>query len=173
MTENMQARWVQSLFAVFVRCCLKEIGQQAFQQCQKLNGITIPDGVIEIKAATFRECKNLSYAIIGDGVRIIDDQAFYLCPNLNTVKIGKSVKSVGDTAFEGCSIKSVYIDSLDIWCDINFEDPTSVPGGTLYIENTPISTVVISSPTQSIRNYAFYRRKELNEVVIQNGITSI
>ncbi len=57
-----------------------KIGEWAFNKCNSLTEVTIPNTVDEI-----------------------DYQAFYYCPNLKKVTIHEGVKTIGQTAFIGCT----------------------------------------------------------------------
>ena len=52
------------------------IGDRAFESCNKLTGVVIPDSVMVIGEFAFTNATNLQSVTIGDGVRSFDESAF-------------------------------------------------------------------------------------------------
>ena len=78
---------------------VKEIRKRAFEGCDSLESITIPNSVASIGDSAFEYCTSLTSVSIGDGVASIGDSAFKYCHSLANVSIGVSVASVGAQAF--------------------------------------------------------------------------
>ena len=86
------------------------IAYSAFDDCDYLLNITIPDSVASIGSYAFYNCTGLTSITIPDSVTSIGDRAFYGCSGLTSVTIGKGVTSIGESAFYGCtSLTSVTI----------------------------------------------------------------
>ena len=86
------------------------IGKEAFYHCDVLTEFTIPDGVTEIGKYAFCSCGKLANVAIGDSVTTIGDDAFAYCSSLTSVNIPDSVTTIGSNAFYGCdSLTSVTI----------------------------------------------------------------
>ncbi len=79
------------------------IADRAFQDCNSLINITIPDSVTSIGEAAFLQCSNLKSTTVGNGVINIDSYAFYYCTCLENITIGENVKSIGYSAFAYCA----------------------------------------------------------------------
>ena len=79
------------------------IGDWAFNYCDSLTNVVIPDSVTSIGYSAFRDCNNLTSITIGNSVISIGDSAFYSCDNLTRVTIGNIVTSIGDSAFSLCN----------------------------------------------------------------------
>ena len=85
------------------------IGSFAFHYCDNLTNITIPDSVTSIGIYAFDGCDNLTSAIIGNNVTSIGNFTFQYCISLTNITIPDSVTSIGNKAFDGCNnLKTVY-----------------------------------------------------------------
>ena len=78
------------------------IHQYAFQGCDGLTSISIPDGVESIGYCAFDDCENLTSVTIPESVTSIGGFAFNDCENLTSVTIPEGVTSIGGWAFANC-----------------------------------------------------------------------
>ena len=86
------------------------IGEKAFENCDNLQSVTIPNSVTNIGNNAFFNCSNLQSVTIPNSVTSIKDGAFYYCSNLQSITIPESVTSIGYYAFADCSnLQSVTI----------------------------------------------------------------
>ena len=114
------------------------ICEWAFNQCDGLTSVTIPNSVTSIGMAAFSACANLTSVNIPNSVTSIDDYTFDGCTNLTAIMIPNSVTSIGRSAFMDCSsLTSVYI-------------PNSVKsiGMRAFIGCSALTSVKISEYTQ-------------------------
>jgi hypothetical protein len=89
---------------------LREIGRRAFEGCNSLRRISIPDSVTTIRTFAFMDCTNLESVLFTDQscLQEIGGYAFWLCTSLQAIIIPKSVTEIGKYAFADCSkLKSV------------------------------------------------------------------
>lgn len=81
---------------------LKEIGDQAFYGCKRLESLTIGKGVIRIGQEAFCKCKALKKITIPAKTAFINYKAFYGCSKLKSITV-KTIKlktmNVGSKAF--------------------------------------------------------------------------
>lgn len=85
------------------------IGVMAFQDCNELISVKIPNTVTKICKSAFYRCNNLSSINIPNSVTSIDENAFSACKSLTMVTIPKYVTSIGNMVFEYCeSLTDVY-----------------------------------------------------------------
>lgn len=126
---------------------LKSIGNYAFNNCEKLENFTVPNGVISIGKNAFCECVSLKSVEIPSSVTCIEDCSFSSCRSLKSITISKNVTRIGRGAFYGCSsLKSITIPN----------GVTSICEETFY-NCGDLKTVIISSNSllESIGEYAF------------------
>ena len=82
----------------------------AFQCCQSLTSVIIPNSVRSIEDSAFLTCTSLESMTIPNSVKTIGEDAFRGCGNLTSITIPNSVKSIGNGAFSGCgSLTSITI----------------------------------------------------------------
>ncbi len=79
------------------------IGEGAFDYCECLTNITIPDSVTSIGDYAFSNCSSLTSITIPESVTNIGNSAFYNCRSLTSITIPDSVTSIGAYAFYYCS----------------------------------------------------------------------
>lgn len=113
------------------------IGEKAFQYCDAVTSITLPDTITEIGEGAFSGCKDLENVNIPEGVKEIKANTFYNCTNLKDITIPYGVESIGERAFDGCwdlttlsipsTVKSIG-EKVCYQCSeltsVIFEDPT-------------------------------------------------
>ncbi len=80
-----------------------EIGTSAFEYCQELSSIVIPNKVTSIGSSAFENCINLASVTLGNSVETIGSYAFYECSSLSSIIIPNSVKTIGSNAFYNCT----------------------------------------------------------------------
>ena len=81
---------------------LTTIGACAFEGCDALEP-RIPESVTEIGPGAFMSCQGLTSITIPDAVTSISNKMFQWCYNLSEVNIPDGVTTIGDEAFKYCS----------------------------------------------------------------------
>lgn len=150
----------------------------------QIKKVVIEDGVTSVGEAAFCDCSNMTEVVIGNDVETIDNYAFaiidgyYYTSNLRTVTIGSGLKNVGANAFERCrKIEKVYINDLNTWCGIDFENSLAQPlwySGSLYIDGDKFDTgnLVVPEGLTAIGDYTFYGF-DLDRVQIPDNVIRI
>ena len=152
---------ISVIFAEYGACNI--IGHGAFNNCDNLTSIVIPDSVTSIGYSAFSDCTSLTSVEIPDSVTSIDGRVFYNCISLTSVEIPDSVTSIGDSAFSDCtSLTSVVI-----------PDSVTSIGERAFSDCTSLESVVIPDSVTSIGERAFYNCTSLESVVIGDGVTNI
>lgn len=64
---------------------VEKIGQYAFSQCSKLQGIELPNSIIMIDYGAFFNCNSLTNIVLPESIKQIKTQAFYNCEKLSEV----------------------------------------------------------------------------------------
>ena len=89
---------------------VKAIEQEAFNSCEKLTNVDLPNTLSIICGDAFANCTSLSSIDLPESLEYIDNTSFKNCIQLSTVRIPSNVKSIGYAAFENCyALKQVSI----------------------------------------------------------------
>ncbi len=77
--------------------------------------IKVPEGVREIGNSAFKNCEKLETIIIGDDVRTLGGESFRGCKNLTSLNLPVTVKRVGESSFRDCiSLKELVVSNPEI-----------------------------------------------------------
>ncbi len=120
----------------------------AFENCLKLTGALLPEGLAEIPSSLFKGCSRLSNVSLPSSVNGIGGYAFGNCISLKRIVLPENVARIEARAFDGCSALSEIV--------INYPDTN---GKDFYIaENAfPVitsSTVVMKGYDGQVQEYA-------------------
>lgn len=112
--ENSAFEDCEKLRSVSIPDSVIHIGESAFSGCESLTSIKIPDSVIYIGAFAFSGCMELKSVAIPDTdkIRYIRQGTFLNCENLKLIIIPDGVRVISQEAFRGCeSLISVMLPS--------------------------------------------------------------
>ena len=88
------------------------IGDGAFEHCENLTTVIVPDSIIAIGAGAFAYCFQLKTVNFGNLVRSIGEHAFVYCTSLESVTLPDSIDSIENDAFAYCTgLESVTLPS--------------------------------------------------------------
>ena len=142
---------------------LTSIGDGAFNWCESLESITIPDSVTSIGEGAFCCCAKLTSITIPDGVKSIGNHAFAGCSALESITIPDSVLNIGDSAFAECTA----LESITI------PDSVLSIGYSAFEECTALKSITIPGSVLSIGQRTFAGCSGLESAIIADGVTSI
>lgn len=138
------------------------IKEYAFQSCNGLTELVIPDSVTYVGKSAFSRCGNLESVKIGDGLTTIEESTFIMCAKLSKVDIGSEIKTIGRSAFAGCGeLTEIYI-------------PDNVEYiGQFAFSVTNIKNVHIGSGVKGIESHAFPHSVEIIDIKDINAYLNI
>jgi hypothetical protein len=162
------------------------IGEKAFEDCESLKSITIPNSVTSIGYDAFYKCRILKSVTIPDSVTSIGDAAFFECESLKLITIPDSVTDIGANVFLCCeSLKSITIpDSVTTieWyafgrCtnleSITIPDSVTIIGIGAFSNCTSLESITIPDSVTDIGASAFRNCKSLESITILNPACGI
>ena len=161
--EGWAFQYCDGLTSVTIPNSVTSIGDGAFDGCSGLTSIDVPNNVTSIGDGTFNNCSSLTSVTIGDGVTSIGSEAFNGCSALETVTISNSVISIGWRAFFNCqNLTSVILGN----------SVTSIENGA-FSDCKSLTSVTIPNSVTSIGEDAFHDCSSLTSVTIGNSVKSI
>ena len=161
---------------------LLNISPSAFEDCDNLTSINIPDTVTSIGDNAFIGCKSLTAIKIPNSITSIGNSAFDECDNLKSIELPNSVISIGERAFAWCGLltalnvakgnpnycsengvlfnkdKTTLIQYPACKDDKTYSIPDSVTSISIKAFNNcwKLKEIIIPDRVESIGEYAFY-----------------
>lgn len=185
-----------SLSEIDIPSKLTSIEYAAFEGCRALEQILLPDTLTTLQPYAFSDCLSLKSINIPNCITNISMEAFSGCP-LETLYLPESVTRIDNSAFSGCKLQTVdlparieYIGTNAFDCstltEINVSEDNpyySSENGILYDKNKTTLILYPSNHAQTsyimpktiteIPASSFSGRKNLLEVIIPEGVTTI
>lgn len=166
---------------------VQQLARDAFNGCENLQHIAIPDSVTFVWDHAFRDCKNLQMVNLIN-VRDIGQDCFNGCSNIKDIFIGKNARAVfQDRGYKNCSKLEnfVVLGNSDGHIGTNcFEGCTSLKnielpentfylGGSTFYKCSSLTSITIPNGVTSILGHTFFDCTSLTNVKIGNSVTSI
>ena len=139
------------------------IGDYAFQWCNGMISVILPNNVTSIGEVAFDGCSSLTTVIFGNGLKTIGTNAFQGCSCLTSATIPNSVTSIGNRAFWGCSGLTFVIIPYSV---------ISI-GKEAFQGCSSLTSLIIPNSVTNIGMNAFEGCSGLTSVTIPNSITCI
>ena len=156
------------------------VGDQAFNDCDSLTNITIPNTVTSIGEYAFSGCSGLANITIPNSVTTIENFAFNGCTSLKELHIedgetilelGYSLKyngySNGRGLFIDCPLEGLYLGrNLSYKAEKDY-------GYSPFCNKTILTSVTIGNNVTNIGKFAFSGCSGLANITIPNSVTTI
>ena len=159
---DTKAFYKSKVSAIDVPTSVTWVGESAFEGCEKLTSIWLPDGVVELPAKLFCDCTSLREIEMG-AISKMGEKAFYNCQSLQSLTLGGSLSSVPASAFEYCKKLS----------QVNLPDGVTSIGEKAFHECNALQTINFSNRLTKIGKQAFDRCYALESITLPDGLTVI
>jgi hypothetical protein len=142
-----------------------KIGGRAFNGCNQLTSVIIPNSVTSIGDATatginvFYGCSKLESVTVGDSVEFIGNAAFQSCSSLTSITLPNSVTAIGTNMFQGCT----KLESATISHSL-----AAIPGN-MFFGCSALSSVTIPDSVTSFGNNVFRNCAALAELTFESS----
>ena len=154
----------------------KTIADAAFQYCDALTSVTIPDGVVCIGSYAFDGCEKLEMINIPNSVTNIGEDAFHWCDSLTSFTIPSGITSIDRTFF----IDLANLTEINV--DENNDSFSSIDGVLFNKDETILLAYPVGKSDVSynipdgvtiIGDLAFCRCKKIENVILPDSTISI
>ena len=122
----------------------------AFQDCDRLTSVNLPQSITKIERWAFSNCISLSAITIPESVTNIASTAFINCSNLTAINVAK-----GNTIYDSRNDCNAIIETSS------------------NILITGCATTTIPNGVTRIGDYAFYGQSRLTDITIPESVTNI
>lgn len=173
--KNWAFQYCESLRTVSIPDSISYIGNGAFYFCSNLHTINLSNNIGRISDQVFSDCTSLSTINIPDSVAVIGDRAFYNCTSLSTINIPARVISIGDAFWNCTNLNDINVSTAN-------SNYSSIDGVLFnknmtallrYPAGKKTTAYIIPSSVASIGDNAFDRCRNLSSINIPNSVTSI
>ena len=152
---------------------VRTIGAFAFNNCDGINSVTIPEGVTTIQYCAFGDCFNLTSVTLPNSLKEIGEAAFVRCTNLSSILIPEGVVVIDGFPFEECTgIASIAVDEAN-----KVFDSRDNCNAIIRTENNEIikgcQNTIIPSSVTSIGYMSFEKNPYLKKISIPDGVRTI
>ena len=153
----------ESLTSITIPNSVTSIGESAFSYCSSLTSVTPDNSVTSIGSSAFYGCSSLTSITIPNGVTSIGGKAFYECSSLTSITIPNSVTSIGACTFESCSSLS----------SITIPNSVTSIGDRAFRKCSSLTSITIPNSVTSVGGAVFHSCSALKSVVLSENITSL
>lgn len=152
---------------------------------ERLEEVTIPDGVKFIQNNAFDWCSALTKVIIPESVIGIGNSAFAEASNLPSVTLPSKLEILGPNAFSDSGLTSVTVPGSVKWVGYNvfrgspkltsvtFEDGITEIGGAICAECENLTTISLPSTLKRIGVDAFRNCPKLDPLTLPPGLITL
>ena len=148
-----------SLLSVTIGGAISSYGGYEFYSCDALEEVVFEEGATTVSSDMFRNCGQLSKVTLPSTLTSIGSSAFYNCYRLTDITLPQNLRTIDSYAFYRDNTYNEYYDSEQgRWVTSDYHSATSL---------------VMPASLTSIGTYAFYNQTDLEQVVLNEGLTSL
>ncbi|MFC4993057.1 leucine-rich repeat domain-containing protein [Rubritalea tangerina] len=142
---------------------ITSIGSYCFFNCDLMETIQLSTGLSTIATATFRSCDSLDNVVIPEGVLKLGSYAFFGADGMTSVSLPSSLTSIGNDAFDYCQA----LESIEIPAGVS-----SLPS-RLFENCILLSNITLNEGLQTIKAYAFLNCQSLTSLSLPSTVSNI
>lgn len=159
--NNGAFKYVERIESLTISEGILEIGSGAFSGCSGMRSISLPSSLLKIYNEAFVNCDGLKEVVIPDKVAFIGTYAFADCDNLEQVIIGEGLKEIGEFIFDD----SYKLHTITIYSKI-------IPHRVLFSAEQ-VTQVILGPKVETIESEAFLSCEQLKEITLPESVISV
>lgn len=136
------------------------IGFSAFETCDGLTSVSLPNTLTSIGSSAFNGC-GLTSIVIPESVKTIGMRSFRDCFYLSEISLPKYLEKIGEGAFSSTAVHTITLPEGIV------EIPVSL------LSHTPLESITLPASVSAIGDHAFSLCDDLKEINNINNIESI
>ena len=142
---------------------VRRIGMYAFSECSKLASVTLPSTLEEMAIWAFYSCVSLKSIDLPESLTVIPEGAFSGCESLSSIKLPDGVVRIGKSAFRNCN-------SL---ITLKIPDGVGIIDDRAFGSCKLLKVMEIPGSVDTIGKSAFERCENLVDVWLNEGVKVI
>ena len=162
-----------------------KIAANAFNNCQSLKSVYMPNSVVEDEGSIFEGCKNLEEARLSANHKNPDIAMFCGCSLLHRVELREGLESIGENMFCGCeSLREVILPSTikvlgsDCFCGSGIEkillpERLEYVGADAFISCYNLKELIIPSTVVFIGPWFVQGHKDFEGIICKSALFRI
>jgi len=165
-----------TLLSVSIPNTVTEIGAHAFDSCTAMSTLRFAPGssLKTVGDSAFESCESLTSLTVPDSIEQFGNKAFYSLKGLKNLTVSGETDTKG---WLGDYSSNLNLDTLTLTGNYVLGRKATSDGESRWIEGMPgrqsVRKLVLSSGITSIGAYAFYYGYEIQEVVFPDTLTEI
>ena len=136
------------------------IGTSAFETCERLISIGLPETLTSIGSSAF-DCCGLTSIVIPESVETIGMHSFRDCFYLTEISLPKYLEKIGEGAFSSTALHTITLPEGIVEIPVNL------------LSHTPLESITLPASVSAIGDYAFFMCGDLREIHNIDNIESI
>jgi hypothetical protein len=144
----------------------------SFEEFEEFNSVAI------IESNAFDGCNRLTSIIIPNSVSELKYLAFGYCSSLRKINIPSSIMRINDYVFHGVDATDVYVDSFEHIFEISYADNASLPTSTkdytnLYVGGEILTEAIIPDGVTFVPSRFLSNNRNIVKATLPNTVTTI
>lgn len=160
-------------------------GQNAFERCQRLRSVTVPDYMESLPNNTFYYCSGIVDIDLGKGVKQLGNGCFSYNTSLKSIRWSPALGKIGSSCFSNSGLETVDfpagIGEVPLSCfssssllkSVTLPDDIETIDGAAFIDCVNLADINFPSSLRTIGSNAFIRDSKLTELNFNEGLERI
>ena len=158
----------ENIEKVYFSYTMKELDIACFRGCKNLKEVYLGESIVNLGHYAFQDCSSLTYVYFKEGITSTGNYTFHNCVSLESIEFPSTIYRYGVNMFQGCTnLRSITVREGGKFESVN---NCVMNKDTLIIG---CQTSVIPEYTKWIEEYAFYKIKFENEIILPSTLKYI